>query len=211
MTQYNAMILAGGQSRRMGEDKARLKISGTPLLRRVYDTAASGAACVYVIVTTDDYSDLLPPAAHLIPDRQSQGPLIGFAQGLAAMAPDSRSDWLLLLACDLPLLTAATVQQWTADLATLPPETGAYLPRGDLSNDGKSWDPLCGFYRPAAIKASLEQAVAQRERSFQRWLAGVAVAELMVADRRVLANCNTPADRAAIEAEQSLAFRRKAV
>jgi molybdenum cofactor guanylyltransferase len=210
MAQYNAMILTGGQSRRMGEDKARLKIGGTPLLRRVYDTAASGAACVYIVVTTDDYSDLLPPAAHLIPDLQSQGPLTGFAQGLAAMAPDSRSDWLLLLACDLPLLTAATVHQWTAGLATLPPETGAYLPRG-VSNDGKGWDPLCGFYRPDAIRASLEQAVAQGERSFQRWLAGVAVAELMVADRRVLANCNTPADRAAIEADQSLTFLRKAV
>jgi molybdenum cofactor guanylyltransferase len=193
----SAMILAGGQSRRMGQDKARLEMGGMPLLRRVYDIAANCADRVSVVVTADDYADILPEQARLIADRQSQGPLVGFAQGLAALAPSASADWLLLLACDLPLLTAAAVQQWITGLATLPPHIGAYLPRGE-----KGWEPLCGFYRPAVIEPSLQQAVAQGEQSFQRWLVGVAVAELAVADRRVLANCNTPADRAAIEDDQ---------
>jgi molybdenum cofactor guanylyltransferase len=195
---FNAMILAGGQSRRMGQDKARLEIAGIPLLLRVY-AAACSAAHVYVVTTTDDYADLLPPQARRVTERRSaapefpasQGPLVGFAEGLAAMAVDHRADWLLLLACDLPWLSAATVEQWATGLPGLPPGTGAYLPR-----QTKGWEPLCGFYRPVVIANSLQQAVTRGERSFQRWLAEVAVEELPVADRRALANCNTPADRA---------------
>jgi len=45
----SAIVLAGGQSSRMGQDKALLTVEGMPLLRRVYDVAIALCDPVYVV------------------------------------------------------------------------------------------------------------------------------------------------------------------
>ena len=78
----SAIVLAGGQSSRMGRDKALIEISGVPLLRRVCEAALGCTDQVYVVTAWGDrYRALVPPGCHLIADLQ-QGPLVGFAQGL---------------------------------------------------------------------------------------------------------------------------------
>ena len=189
------MILAGGQSSRMGADKATISIDGVPLIRRIYDVIAAcpqNSIRIYVVTPwVDKYQPILPVNCQFLLEQQPhQGPLIGFAQSLHQIT----SAWVLLLACDLPNLSTPVVQAWIDGLGDLPRQSIAYLPKNP---DGKGWEPLCGFYRRSCLDSLLEYIEAGG-RSFQGWLANSSVTELAVRDRQWLLNCNTPADLAGV-------------
>ena len=103
-----AVILAGGQSRRLGRDKAVEPFSGEPLIRRVIRLAseAISASQVVVVVADANRAAALPLDAHhhtavdVFPDCGSLG---GIYTGLNA----SSTDWSLVTACDMPFLSAA--------------------------------------------------------------------------------------------------------
>lgn len=187
MQRLSAIVLAGGQSSRMGQDKALIEIGGVPMLRRVCTAAGHCTSSVYVVARDDRYQALLPPGCHLIIEtplgETPAGPIGGFLQGLTT----TTTDWVLLLACDLPRLSGEILQQCSQQLDQLPATAIALLPRS-----AKGWEPLCGFYRRSSL-TSLTDFVAGGGRSFQAWLAGQAIATLVV-DEPLLFNCNTPAD-----------------
>jgi molybdenum cofactor guanylyltransferase len=194
----SVLILAGGRSSRMGRDKATLEIAGVPMIRRIYDAIAgcddrdgSLASRIYVVTPwAERYRSLLPAACHFIAEVQpDRGSLMGFQQGLAEV----NSEWVLLLACDLPNLSTPVLQSWLDNLSAVPAQSIAYLPR----NLEKGWEPLCGCYRRSCLSSLLDYTHNGR-RSFQGWLAQHQVTELPIADRRCLTNCNTPADLAAV-------------
>lgn len=186
-----AVILAGGQSSRMGRDKALIILRRKPLLWRICHLASQCTSQVYVITPWPErYRDILPDGIHLISEVWSpgqtkpHGPLLGFAQALSWMA----TEWVLLLACDLPQLTSAALQQWLEYLPAASPATIALLPRSP-----QGWEPLCGFYRHRCLPL-LQAYINQGGKSFQGWLAKYSVQELPVSDRQLLFNCNTPAE-----------------
>lgn len=151
--------------------------------------ASLPAGCTFVEEVTQKIS--LPIAAASAHEDSlhplgSQGPLVGFLQGLAAVG----SDWALVLACDLPRLHISTLQAWSQQLESLPEQTIALLPK----TEGR-WEPLCGFYR-CSCQASLADFVEAGGRSFQQWLRYQEVHPISVTDEQIamLYNCNTPED-----------------
>lgn len=204
----NAIVLAGGRSSRMGQDKALLPIQGVPLLQRVCSIASALCDPVYVVTPWPErYQHLLPATCQFIrevplPGESTgdvtsasivmplpHGPLVGFAQGLAQV----QTDWVLLLACDLPRLRVEVLQDWAVELDSLSEEALALLPR-----HAKGWEPLCGFYRRSCLPA-LTNFINQGGRSFQQWLAQHPVQLLSLPeDDQMLFNCNTPTDLDAI-------------
>jgi molybdenum cofactor guanylyltransferase len=187
------VILAGGRSSRMGRDKATIEIAGVPLIRRIYDVAATCVDIGQIYVVTpwpERYRQVLPIDCNFILEQQPhQGPLIAFARSLAQI----NADWLLLLACDLPNLSTPVVQSWIDRLPSVDGQSIAYLPR----HVSKGWEPLCGFYRQICLNSAIEY-IDNDGRSFQGWLKMQVVTELVIADSFCLVNCNTPADFAAI-------------
>jgi molybdopterin-guanine dinucleotide biosynthesis protein A len=130
----------------MGRDKALVAIEGVPLLRQVCDVALQCTPLVYVITfRPDQYRAIVPPTCHLIQEyalpgeNTPHGPLIGFAQALKTIPPDAKTEWVLLLACDLPSLSGEWLQQWANALEHVG-DAIALLPRST-----KGWEPLCGF------------------------------------------------------------------
>lgn len=197
----SAIVLAGGLSARMGQDKALIEIEGVPLLQRTCQVAQQCGATVYVVTPwIDRYQPILDPSIHLIFEIREQaeplphGPIVGFAQGLAHI----QTEWVLLLACDLPRLEAAVLQNWLPLLAQTAPETIALLPQ----NPQGWWEPLCGFYRRTCLP-ELEAYLQQGGRSFQSWLAAASVQELPLPEPEMLLNCNTPADLASLSSKSS--------
>lgn len=195
MIQLSALVLAGGQSRRMGQDKALLVVDGVPMLQRVCAIAQQCAHPVFVVTPwIERYQAIVPAGCQLIRETStlgatdSHGPLLGFAQGLEQV----QTEWVLLLACDLPNLKAEILQNWAQQLGSGDPRAIAHLPR-----HSKGWDALCGFYRRDSL-ARLQAFIASGGRAFQPWLAQYPVAELLLADTQMLFNCNTPADLKAI-------------
>jgi molybdopterin-guanine dinucleotide biosynthesis protein A len=194
----SAIILAGGQSSRMGRDKALIKVGGIPLLRRTCEVALQCASQVFVVTSwTGKYAEIVPDRCFLMKEKllpnqsKPQGPLIGFAQGLAQV----ETEWVLLLACDLPGLNRDILQGWMLQLAQVN-EVAALLPQ---SRQG--WEPLCGFYRSDRLP-SLTQFIQQGGRSFQGWLDQESVEAIRFSDepekkrqeQAMLFNCNTPED-----------------
>lgn len=185
--QITGIVLAGGKSSRMGSDKALLPIDGVPMLRLVCDRALTICDRVYVVTPWQErYQDLLPNCQFIRevqPQGEDSAPILGFAQGLAQVD----TDWVLLLACDLPCLQAQVLLEWAKQLNNS--TAIALLPRY-----ATLWQPLCGFYRRDCL-SKLKEFIERGGRSFQHWLKQQPVQELTVTDDRILFNCNTPDDR----------------
>jgi molybdopterin-guanine dinucleotide biosynthesis protein A len=117
-------ILAGGESSRMGRAKALLEILGEPLVLRAARLLESVVGTATVVGGNGRYQPL--GLRSIEDDWPGAGPLGAIATALRA----SEARWNLILACDLPYLTADWLQYLAgrAALAAAAPETaGASL------------------------------------------------------------------------------------
>jgi molybdenum cofactor guanylyltransferase len=182
----SAIVLAGGLSSRMGQDKALMAIEGTPMLTRICGIAKQCADPVWVVTPWVERYQPIVEGVRWVEEVQHteepNGSLIGFIQGLEKV----ETEWVLLLACDLPNLRLEVLQHWKSLLSQT--EAAALLPK----NPEGWWEPLCGFYRQNNLER-LQTYVAGGGRSHQGWLAQQRVDELG-ADAQMLLNCNTPED-----------------
>jgi len=99
----SGVILAGGESRRLGRDKALERIGDQTLIERVVGCVAPVSAEVIVVVASPPKAAALPLPAEVrvVSDRYPRcGSLGGIFTGLSA----SREPWILLVACDMPFL-----------------------------------------------------------------------------------------------------------
>ncbi|MCU0544483.1 MAG: molybdenum cofactor guanylyltransferase [Oscillatoriaceae cyanobacterium Prado104] len=184
--QIVAIILAGGQSSRMGTDKALLEIAGKYLLLRSCKIASQLTSEVYVLTAWPDRyrSALTAEYKFMLEHNPGAGPLVALSQGLSEV----KAEWILLLGCDLPLLDSDIIQDWASQLPELPTSTLAVVPY-----QNSRWEPLCGFYRNQSL-SSLQKFIEEGGRSFQVWLSKIPAVPLPVGDRAslMLSNCNTP-------------------
>jgi molybdenum cofactor guanylyltransferase len=101
----SAIVLCGGQSTRMGRDKASLPFGPETMAARVARIVSSVVQDV-VLVGRD--GQVLPPGARIARDREDGlGPLSGIAAGLHV----SSAGYVFAVACDLPLLQPALVRR----------------------------------------------------------------------------------------------------
>jgi molybdenum cofactor guanylyltransferase len=188
--QVTALILAGGQSSRMGTDKALLPWQGIPLVQKVVEVAQE--CCTTVCIVTpwpERYRHLVSSSIHWCLEAPGNtGPLIALARGFETV----QTHWVLLLACDMPQLDPKVLSNWIAQLPTQDSDSTAiaYVPYYQ-----SRWEPLCGFYRIAG-RSALKTFVAEGGRSFQTWLGHVEAVPIEVDDEiaSMLYNCNTPED-----------------
>ena len=140
-----AVILAGGQSRRMGFNKALLDVGGQPLIRILTNRIRSIAD--HILISSNDCSSYEFLNFPVVPDRYlGHGPLAG----LHAAMLRQNSSLYIVLACDLPNLQAAFLRR----LITLAEGYDAVIPR---TRDGLA-HPLCAVYRRTCLP-SVEKAL----------------------------------------------------
>ena len=183
----DTVILAGGKSSRMGEDKALLTLQTKPFLTHICEQAIPLSRQVYIITPwPEKYQDLVPNDCQFIREFNSfQGPLSAFAQAFDYV----KSDWVLLLACDLPYINVTTLEVWIKQLsqiATQEPTLSAFLAPNE-----KGWECLAGFYRSTCIQ-SLKTYLKTGKKSFQNWLKQEKVIPILVENSHIFFNCNTP-------------------
>lgn len=110
-----AIVLSGGRSVRMGEDKANLELSEQTLLSRVVQKLS--LICPEVIIAGGEQSltDGFGPDVRWVADPSgSVGPLAGITAGLRA----ARHDACLIVACDMPFLNPALLSHLIDRLGT---------------------------------------------------------------------------------------------
>ena len=178
----HGLVLAGGRSSRMRRDKAAIEFrSGETQLDATMKLLEGRVAKAFVSVRTDQRDD--PARArypHIVDRGDIEGPIAGISAAFS-IYPDMA--WLVL-ACDLPFLSASTLDKLL--LARDPNfDATAFI----SSHDGLP-EPLCAIYEPRARPALLEQIAAGRNCP-RKFLINAHTLLLEQADPRALDNVNT--------------------
>lgn len=134
-----ALVLAGGKSRRMGHDKAAIRVDGVSLLARTVKLAAQFSDDVFVGVHQISEDATRSGFQLLVDAGVGQGPLDSI---LTALEADHAAEWLIL-ACDMPLLDSATLQA----LTTAADENRAAAAVAMANTSGELPEPLCAIWR----------------------------------------------------------------
>lgn len=176
-------ILTGGESRRMGRDKATLTIGGIPMALRI--ARAIAPALDQVVAVGRPAPELAAAGLEVIADRHpGQGPLGGILTAFAW----SPAPLAVVVACDLIDLDRSTVEvlvRALEDDSTLAVATAAREP-GDAQ-------PLCAAWRIDVAAPVLTTAFEAGERSIRRAWADLArICVPVLADR--VRNVNAPTD-----------------
>lgn len=137
--QWTGVVLAGGQSSRMGRDKALIERDGITQLDRAIELLRPHAREILVIGDPDKYS---PEHGKVIPDDvPGKGPLGGVVTALR----HARYVRLLVIACDLPNIDDRLLVHLKNGLIG---EVDAVVPR-----HGELIEPLAAAYHRHAIEA----------------------------------------------------------
>ena len=192
---FSAVILAGGRSSRMQQDKAFLPCRGTTLLeRQVGLVRALAPEESFISGRADaDYGALGLPV--LLDRFTDLGPLAGVERALT----EARSPLLLVLAVDLPDMTADFLRGLQARCH----EGGGVVPR-----TRQGLEPLAAFYpqamQPIATAMLLEGRAAMTEFVRRGVDAGLVDKwECPPADERYFRNWNDPQDFAPGEGDRT--------
>ena len=179
------VILAGGQSRRMGRDKLRLTLEGETLLARA--VRRYGEVFPRVLVSVAG-----PGKFPELGDRRvfdvfpGAGPLAGLHAGLLASG-----EAVFLTGADMPFSSPAKALALTA----LCREADACV----LTDADGRWEPLFGYYRPSVLPKA-EELLSSGRRSMGALLASVRLREVAPAelgegpDSLLTRNVNVPED-----------------
>ena len=137
-----ALVLAGGKSTRLGQDKAFTPVGGRPMVERVLDVV--GRVCDEILILGGDGEKLKAgKARHLLDEHPGEGPLMALRTGLAAMT----HDWAFATACDAPFLEPRLLEY----LWTLREGHDAVVPFTAADNYPK---PLCALYARRCLPAA---------------------------------------------------------
>ena len=147
-----AVIFAGGQSRRMGQDKARLEIGGMPLLERIAACALSAGLPVLVVGRSRPGDWDLENVAFAEDDRPGCGPLGGLHTALSRISAP-----VLAIACDMPRLTGESLC-WLAAQA----DAESIGLHGLVVVNSGRWEPLFSVYTPACLPLIASQIAGHR-------------------------------------------------
>ena len=132
------LVLAGGDSRRMGRPKAWLEVGNTTLLRYVVERLAPAFSEVMVSFAEPEQLEEPVPYRIVFDRKRSTGPLAGLEAGLVA----ARNEVIFAVACDMPYVTQEVAQMAVAAARGC----DAAIPRFD----GRP-EPVCGAYKRTAL------------------------------------------------------------
>jgi molybdopterin-guanine dinucleotide biosynthesis protein A len=184
--ELSIVILAGGQSRRMGFNKALIEVDGKPLIRILSDRMRDVTNRILISSNDPDtYGFLDLP---VVPDRfAGYGPLAGLHSAMLYQ----KSSLYVLLACDLPNFPTPLVRR----MIDLSAGFDAAIPR---TRDGMA-HPLCAVYRRTCLPL-IEKALKKGKRKFIEIFFNKKISVKWISpdegryDKKDIININTPED-----------------
>jgi molybdopterin-guanine dinucleotide biosynthesis protein A len=184
----DAAILAGGRARRFaGADKSALRVGTATILERQLDALRDVADRIFVVA--GDPAPFEPYRLPVVPDRLEHAGALG---GIYTALVEAESPHVLVVACDLPFLTAPLL----ARLAGLAGNAyDAVVPR---TRDGRQ--PLCAVYA-RRLADTVRRQVESGHLKVQELLEAIRLRELgpddltlFDPDGHLFHNVNTPGD-----------------
>ena len=171
-------ILAGGQSRRFGQNKALFILEGQSIIERVIAAIPPTSKIFLITNSSNEYAHLKLP---VISDHYPGcGPLAGIHAGLA----HSPHEWNFFLACDFPYLQSSTIQE----ILSAPRHAQIILPQPP-----EGLQPLCALWSKTTL-AAVAEALQKQEYRVQTLLAKLSLQPVVLSDPHTLFNLNTSQD-----------------
>jgi len=183
-TELLGVVMSGGHSTRMGQDKNFLTYKETPQVEVAYHSLKK--VCDSVVVSCRADQDISLPT--LNDTFLNQGPLGGLLSTFQAYPNHA----LLVIACDLPRLTEATLKNLISKRNPFRKATVFEHP------ESKQLEPLCTIYEPS-IRPILFEALAHGMRSPKRILEQSHIQVISLSDTNALTNSNTMEDFQSIQ------------
>lgn len=176
------LVLAGGESRRMGRPKTLLPVAGKTLIEWQVSRLQAGFAQTLIAVAAPEQLPASLRDLAILDEVRGSGPLGGMLAGLA----HARADMVFAVAVDMPHVSAAHARLLAPHLAG----HEAAVPRSP-----RGAEPLCALYARAPARRAAEAALAAGELSLRDVLARLDVSFVDAgAFERALRNLNTPAE-----------------
>lgn len=202
LERVSVVIQAGGESRRMGQDKAHVPFLGRPMIEHVIERVAPVADEIVITSNSPQKLTYLGLAVH--PDvTPNRGALNGFLTALTV----AQYEIVCIIACDMVF---ANAEMLAAEIELLR-ETGA---DAVVPTTSHGYEPFHAAYRRTPCRAAVEKALLAGERRAHDWYSLVRVAEFgqeqiaqYYADGGAFFNVNTPSQ---LDAAQDVALRRAA-
>lgn len=146
------VVLCGGQSSRMGTDKGLLKLEARTWAQTAVDKLAALQLPVVLSVNALQYPDYAAvfPAEQLVKDNETldiHGPL----SGVLSVHLQFPQEDLLILACDMPLMETAVMEQ----LISACNEHNSF--EAYIFSNNHEPEPLCGIYTAIGLAATMER------------------------------------------------------
>ena len=158
MFDVQGFILVGGASRRMGQDKAQLRLGPETMVERLAARLAPVTSSVTLVGDTQAGNPL--PS---VPDVYEKWGALG---GIHAALSAAKTDWSVVVACDLPFVTRDLFER----LKSFADETvDAIVP---IQTDGRP-QPVCALYRRETCLPEIERLVSAGEHTPRALLANV--------------------------------------
>lgn len=186
----SGVVLAGGQSQRMGRNKAFLQLEGETLIERVL--ARLSPLCDELIVSANDVESYSHLPARIVPDViPGRAALSGIHAGLLTM----QNERAIVVACDMPFLSLSLLRY----MAVVSPGYDVVVPR-----PGKYYEPLHAIYSARCAEA-IEETVAEGPRRVIDFYRLVRVREVTGAEIDLFdahlsfSNVNTPEEWARVK------------
>jgi molybdopterin-guanine dinucleotide biosynthesis protein A len=171
MSEFAAVVLAGGAARRMGgAAKPAVRVGGTPLLTRVLEAAER--ARPRIVVGPLELTPLLRSGVSLtIEEMPGTGPVAGLAAGVHLLT-DTVHD-VAVLGSDLPFVTADVLDRLRAELS------GSVEVAVLVDNSGRpQW--MCSVWHRKALVSRLERLGDLAGRSMRELVDGAQVQYLTI-------------------------------
>ena len=180
-------IIAGGESRRMGEDKAVLELGGMPLIARAIERLTPQVSSL-IINAHDGSADFSALGLPVVTDPADdhQGPLAGILSALR-WAKQNRIAWIATVAVDTPF--------FPRDLVDRLAEAAQDRDMACASSGGRL-HPVFGLWK-AELAEELESQIKVGLRSARQWVAlhDAGIAKWPIEPFDPFFNINAPADR----------------
>ena len=179
-----AYILAGGDSKRFGENKALFEFEGKSLIERMLELIRPLVSSVNIITKNDSgYQHL--DVNILVDDHAIQTPLAGILRGL-----EDTAGWGLFLACDLPNMNSDIISRLLNSLNDNYENEGIKAVVAATSDD--ELQPLVACYHKSEME-SLEYSI-KKNQSMKKWLSKLNIKRLNFEQAEPFLNINRKED-----------------
>ena len=183
-TKIPAYILAGGDSKRFGENKALFEFEGMSLIERMLKLIRPLISSVNIVTKNEmDYQNL--DVNILVDDHKLQTPLAGILRGL-----EDTDDWGLFLACDLPNMNSDIISRLLNSLNDSYEKEGIKAIVAVTSDS--ELQPLVACYHKSGIvplKVSMKKNL-----SMKKWLSQLNIKRLNFEEEEPFLNINRKED-----------------